>query len=474
MPRIQRSAWLVGALVLMPMSIHAQQPEQLQTTASAAAAASFRSAMYESQNLGPARALTHVAAAASDPQFGLARVYQALLAPGLTAQQREAQMQQHLATMGKAQPAEILLAVYWRESAAGRGAAAVPILKLVTEMVPGDAEVGYIYNGTQRAGKTPAEQVTILRAFLARFPNHAAAHNQMAYTLWNVGDRNGALASAEQYERHAPSHPNAHDTHADILLLLGRSADAIPHVQRELELDPNFQGAYTKLGSIHLTLGQIPQARSHFAQALSQPGISPADRVEAMYWQATSYVYTREGSAAIREVVRVADLGREANAPGVQVLAHSRAAVLDAYMGNGRSVATHLTAASSIAANDNQRSQHQAHAAISLSRAGQQAEARRAAAEYAKLAPGNPLIASIDALLALDARDYRAAETAVAKLTGTDVLSRALRAELMFRTGRRAEAEAARKELLATSVKIDGQPPVNFFSVIGRMRLAAL
>jgi tetratricopeptide (TPR) repeat protein len=474
MSRIQRSAWLVSALVLMPMSMHAQQAGQLQPTASVAAAASFRSAMYESQNLGPARALTHIAAAASDPQFGLARIYQVLLAPGLTAGQRESQMQQHLATMGGAQPAEILLAVYWREAAAGRGLAAVPILKLVTEMVPGDAEVGYIYNGTQRAGRTEAEQVTILRAFLARFPGHAAAYNQLAYTLWGVGDRDGALAAAEQYAKYAPNHPNAHDTFADILLLLGRGADAIPHVRRELELDPNFQGAHTKLGSIHLTLGQIPQARSSFAKALSQSGIAQGERVDAMYWQATSYVYARDGSAAIREVVRIADLGREANAPGIQVLAHARAAVLDAYMRNGRSVATHLGAAAAVAANDNQRAQQQAHAAISLSRAGQQAEARRAAAEYAKLAPGNALIASIDAILALDARDYRTAEAAVAKLTGTDVLSRALRAELMFRTGRKAEAEAARKELLATSVKVDGQPPVNFFSVIGRMRLTAL
>jgi tetratricopeptide (TPR) repeat protein len=474
MPRTRRSAWLVSALVLMPMSMHAQQPAGLQPTASAAAAASFRSAMYESQNQGPARALTHIAAAASDPQFGLARIYQVLLTPGLTARERESQMQQHLATMGGAQPAEILLAVYWREAAAGRGPAAVPILKLVTEMVPGDAEVAYIYNGTQRAGKTPAEQVTILRAFLARFPGHAAAYNQLAYSLWNVGDRGGALTSAEQYAHHAPNHPNAHDTFADILLLLGRGADAIPHVQRELELDPNFQGAYTKLGSIHLTLGQIPQARSYFAQALSQPGIGQGDRVDAMYWQATSHVYARDGRAAIREVVRIADLGREANAPGIQALAHDRAAVLDAYMGNGKSVAAHLGAAAAVVASDNQRAQLQAHAAISLSRTGQQVEARRAAAEYARLAPGNALIASIEAILALDARDYRTAEAAVAKLTGTDVLSRALRTELMFRTGRKAEAEAARRELLATSVKIDGQPPVNFFSVIGRMRLAAL
>jgi tetratricopeptide (TPR) repeat protein len=461
----------------MPLAVpaHGQQAEKrLQPTAKAEPAAAFRKAMYQAQNLWPDQAREDVAVAVQgDPQFGLAQVYQVVLAAGLTAPEREARIAPMLGAMGKASPAEVLLATYWREVAAGRGAAAVPIIRAASELVPEDAEIAYIYDNTQRVGKTPAEQAASLQKFVARFPGHAAAHNSLAYTLWRTGNREGALAAVQQYAKLAPEHPNSHDSYADILLLLGRGAEAVPHVQREIELDPDFGGAHAKLGSIHLTMGNVSEARGHFATAVSR-STTPAARIDAMHWQATSHVYARDAKGAVQELLRIAEVAKDANLPGAIALAFDRAAVIDAYMGNRKAVAGHLAAAAAAASNNNQKATYQAHAAIALSRMGKATEARAAAAEFAKLVPDNVFDSTLAAIIALDAKDYPAAESALKSVDAIDPLAKALRAELLMRTGKKTEGQALRNEVLNASVKMDGNPPVEFNSVIARMRAASL
>jgi tetratricopeptide (TPR) repeat protein len=477
MSRLIRPALLLSAALLVPSPpLYAQQssPSLKATASSEAAGTAFRAALFEQQNLGAERARQQLAAALqADPNFALAQIYQSVLAVGLTAADREARIAPLMGALGKATPAEVLLALYWREQAAGRGPAAAPILRAASELVPGDAEIAYAYDNTTRAGKSAAEAAASLKQFLVRFPGHAAAHNQLAYTLWRTGDRDGALASVQQYVKYAPDHPNSHDSYADILLLLGRGAEAVPHVQRELELDPHFGGAHAKLGSIYLTMGRLDDARRHFALALNEATV-PAARIDALYWQATADIYARNARSAVQEIMRAAAVAKEANLAGPQALAYDRAAVIDAYMGNRRAVAAHLAAAEAAAANDAQKATYNAHAAMALSRMGRTDEARAAAAR--SVAPGSSagISSELTALIALDARDYPAVETALRNLDGVDPLARVIRAELLMRTGKKAEGTALRDEVLATSVKVDGNPPVDFMKVVARMRAASL
>lgn len=470
-----RSVWLLGTALLatIPAPVLAQAADtrlQLTTTTEPAKTA-LRSALYEAQNVRPEQARTHLEAAlAADPQFGLARVYQTVLATGMTPAGREAAIAQNLGAMGSATPAEVLLALYWRETAAGRGPAARSILKAASDLVPGDPEIAYIYLNTQQAGKSATEQSAALRQFLQRFPTHAAAHNQLAYTLWRAGDPDGALAAVQQYAKHAPEHPNAHDSYADILLLMRRGEEAIPHVQREIELDPDFPGAHTKLGTIYLTMGNVREARAHFTTAAGKSA-TPADRIEVAYWQAATHVYERNARAAQQEITRVMEIARTEDMAGALALAHDRAALIDAYLGNGKAVPAHLVAAEKAASNPNQKATYQAHAAIALSRIGKTQEARAAASQFAASTDADAnVVNSLNALIALDSKDYGAAEAALAKLTEPDVLTKALRAELMLRTGRKAEGQALRQEVLTSSVKVDGNSPVDFIALLGRMR----
>ena len=472
-----RAALLLAAVMLVPAAaLEAQATTgRLQpTAASEPAKMAFRTAMFEAQNLGTERARKQlVAALAADPQFGLAQVYQTVLADGITPAERESRIAPALGAMGKASPAEVLLALYWRETSAGRGAAAVPIIKAATELVPEDAEIAYIYLNTQQVGKSAAEQVALQKRFLERFPTHAAAYNQLAYTSWRVGDGAGALDAVQQYAKHAPDHPNSHDSYADILLLVGRADEAAAHVARQVELDPEFAIGDTKLGTIQLTVGDVRGARSHFATALTHAR-TPGQRIQARHWQAASHVYARDARAAVRELNAIAEIATAANMPGAVALAFDRAAVIDAYIGNRKAVAGHLAAAAAAATTDAQKSTYQVHAAIALSRSGMAEAARTAAAQFAKLTPDSGFGPTLDAILALDRKDYAAAESALAKVTDSDPLVKSLRAELMVRQGRKAEGQALKQDVLSSSVKMDGNPPVEFLYVIARMRASSL
>jgi tetratricopeptide (TPR) repeat protein len=469
---------VVAVALLAPLAVHAQATSlaapplvRLQpTTSSDAAGSAFREAVLESHSVGPVRARARIAAAVSaDPQFGLARAYQAVIAAGVTPVQREKSIGEALAMMGSASIPEVLLALYWRENAAGRGAAALPLLEMAGQLVPADTQVAYILLGAHNFGKTQAEQVANTRQFTQSFPAYGPAFNNLAYALWATGDRDGALAAVQQFVKLAPNHPNAHDSYADILLLMGKPQEALPHVQHEIELDPTF-GGESKLGAILLMQGDIPGARAAFTKGI-EGAATPADRLDDMTWMAATYVYAHDGKGALREWGKVADAAKSAGVAAAEANAHLRMAVLEAYLGNKTAVAGHLEAAASA---QPPNAAHYVPRAIAYSRIGDAAQAKEALDKFNAAAPNNAFRHTLAAILAVDAKDVAAAEAALGQATGNNVIHNALRSELMQMKKQKKEAEALRQEAMAGSVKIDNNNTLNFVALVGRMRMGTM
>jgi tetratricopeptide (TPR) repeat protein len=336
-------------------------------------------------------------------------------------------------------------------------------------MVPADEQVAYLQLGPRNAGKPAAEQVSTFRAFVQKHPNYAATHNSLAYALWNTGDRDGAMASVQQYVKLAPTHANSHDSYADILMLMGRPQDAMMHVKREIEIDPAF-GGQMKLGAIHLMLNDIPAARAAFAAELAVTPV-PAQRFDPMTWTAITYVYAGDGKGAVTELGKVVAAAKAASAPGPEAVAHLRTAMIEAYLGNKKAVQGHLDAASGL---QTPNPNHFVHRAFALSRIGNAQQAREAVEQFTAAVPNSPLIPSLNALVALDAKDLVGAESALGKTEATDVLTQALRAELMICKGQKAEAAELRKGTIGRQVKLANNNLVDFAAVVGRMRLAKM
>src|SRR5439155_12327586 len=131
-----------------------------------------------------------------------------------------------------------------------------------------------------------------------------------------------------------------HDSFADILLLRGRPADALPHVQREMELDSEIAAGTMKLGLIHLMMGDVATARADFVRG-QEHFTDAATKREFTYWTAASYAYTGDGKSAVHELTNI--LSTELTPPQAAVV-HERLAAVEAYLGDRKAVAAHLTA----------------------------------------------------------------------------------------------------------------------------------
>jgi hypothetical protein len=446
------------------------RPSLSLTSSSEEAKRLFRSSWVESQNLWPAQARRHIAEAVkADPQFALAQVYEVFISarPGA---EREKLITNLLPKLASATPAELLLATYWRETAGGRAAAAAPSLRKLAEMAPGDREIAWMANGLIRAGQTAARTVATIREFLKQFPNHTAALNLLAYTLHAAGDTEGGLQAAIEQVKLLPRHRNALDTLADLYLLSRRPADALPITRRGLEVEPADAGLLAKLGIIAGMTAGPSNARAEFQRGLELV-TAPASRLMIMNWIAATYAIAGDGKSALAEIDKVIAYAEAQKLPAEAYAAHDRAALIEAFLGNASAIDTHLTAAGA----GKPPAGHYATRAIAYARAGNIAAARSAAAQYASMvAAGNSTVNTLNAFVALKAGDTAAAEKELSGSAPNDLLAKALRADVMLRKGQKAQAEALKKEILGSTLKLDGNPPIDYVKLVARLHAEKL
>jgi hypothetical protein len=105
-------------------------------------------------------------------------------------------------------------------------------------------------------------------------------------------------------------------------------------------------------------------------------------------------------------------------------------------------------------------------------------DSRRAAENaraYAQLPGANAdLSRALAAAAALAAGDVAAAERDLGQSAPTDLLGKALRAEILKRKGRTAEARALRDEILRSAIKLNTNGPLDFAKLVGRLRAEKL
>ncbi|MGH2626033.1 MAG: tetratricopeptide repeat protein, partial [Anaerolineales bacterium] len=248
-----------------PGSVAAQlgagvRPAKLEpTSTSEAAKTAFWTAIDHFNNIEFATGATHMRRALEvDPGFGLARVAYGLNAPGLSAAERDSTIARGVADAARASPLEALVAMGLREFRGDRERGRT-ILKSAATIAPGDPNIAfYVAQLSTNAGET----AIAMRDVTVRFPDFAPAYNLLAYNLWTIRDRAGALEAAANYMAKAPNHPNSHDTYAEILQFSGRFDEAIVHYQKALEMDPtNTEGA-VGMAEVYTLQGKGDQARA--------------------------------------------------------------------------------------------------------------------------------------------------------------------------------------------------------------------
>jgi len=468
-----RPSHVVGALVSLALAsalpVSAQDAAKaggtlLVTTGSDEARAAFLAGLDDVENIFFERGGQQLQRALSlDPKLGVARAAYGLFAPGLTAAQRDQEINQGVADAANASTGELMLALAWRARGADRAAERLTLFKAAAALLPEDRHLGYYVANSE---PNLQERVRRLEALSRRFPDYAPPLNQIAYARNTLGDLPGALTAAEQQVKVAPNLPNPHDSYAEMLQFAGRLDEAAQHYQHAMGLDGDYIAAHTGLAEVALLKGDGATARAHYGHAIQKETV-PQTRLG--YRQAIAVTYVNEGNlkAAVAEFTAVTEEAERNSFTGVAAGARRNLAVLEAALGDKNTPHGHLAKAAELGGDVPAQL---VFAAVTHALLGHLGPAKAAAGRFAEggSAP-NPtpaLVRNINAVNGVVAAAEGSSATALEasqEAGPLGALAKVLAAEVLKKEGKRTEAQTLRDEVMAYS-------QVDLLTVIAKQR----
>ena len=300
--RLTRAAWLLAICALvLATSATAQEkaaPKTLQMTSSSIAAkTALVTALEEVTNIGGGRRFDAKlqAVIAADPSFALGRAYYAMWTSTLTPAQRSTELKRALTdAVANSTPAELIFINGLSESQAGRNGTARDLYDIVLKLTPDDPNVTFV---RLLIAANADEARRIGEAAIARFPTYAPTYNLLAYRYNTDGRKEDALRTVAKYVELAPTHPNSHDSYAEILQLQGRLDEADKHYVSALKNDPQFDVALVGRAEIAILRGNYAAARPYITQALAM-ATTPARKITLQRQMAATYLYEGNLKAA--------------------------------------------------------------------------------------------------------------------------------------------------------------------------------
>ncbi len=338
---------LTGSAASAQIAAGVARPVRLEvTTTSAEARTSFMTGIENFNNVFPARGTTQLKRAIElDPAFGLARVVYGTSAVGLTTAQRNEEIDRGMADAVKATTGELLVAAAYREAFRQNAVGARAILLTAGMLLPDEPMIAYrralLLGGVP--GGISTDAVVALKAVTERYPDFAPAYNNLVYAQWAAGAREAALTTATTYMSKAPTHPNSHDTYAEVLQWNGDFDGAVTHYKKAIEADPAFiNGAYG-LSEVYMLQGKGDLARQALVAALPNT-TTPTDRIAVHSRIANSYVFEGNIPGALAAWGTVIDEATKAGLNGAVVNGHVALLNLEAAFGNPKTSAKAMTA----------------------------------------------------------------------------------------------------------------------------------
>jgi len=512
----KRVALCIVATQLSVATAQSQAPQPVNTklqvtTSSADARTAFWAAWSDQTNVFMSRArLQALKAVSLDPAFGLARTFSAsiaLPASGLTPVQREQELNRGVADAAKGTTGEFIMAAAMRANALGRDAEAQTLAAAAVALMPDEPYVATFQVSIAPGNRTPA-----LLALTRKFPTFAPPYNTLAYAQLAAGDSAVGLTTIGEYVRLAPTHPNAHDSYAEMLQMNGKYAEAITHyeravqidstyaqgyagiaesnlllkkypdaitqMQRAVKVDPTYAAGYALIAVAYLQSGRPDSARATFVGA-AQKAATPAAKFAPLTGAALVQVPAGKPKDALAELgVLAADM-EEANLPGQAAAAYRNVALMEAAFGDRRAVAGHLAKATAIAPPPGPNATPATGAiqfrmaAFAYALSGQLDLAKTSAAQFTTaVAAGTPAQQRNDhelkAIVAIGDKNLDLAKEELAKAGPDAVLGKALFANALKSSKRKPEATALKTEILSRTAA------VTIFDVIARAKAQKL
>jgi tetratricopeptide (TPR) repeat protein len=148
------------------------------------------------------------------------------------------------------------------------------------------------------------------------------AHVNLAESLADEGDLDGAVKHLATALRLSPSSKEAHHSLGGVLMLQGHVDDAIGQFEQALRLDPDYANAHSDLANALMLQGKVEPAIAHCETALRlQPDL--ADALNNLAWLRATQADPkyRDGKAGVRLAERAAELTGRKNPSMLDTLA---------------------------------------------------------------------------------------------------------------------------------------------------------
>ncbi len=479
------------------------------TTSSPEARSALEAAWDDGVNVFIPRALIESKKAVMlDSTFGLARAFWAYnsgAATGLAPADRERELNRAVADASRATTGELLMALAMRAQALQRLEEARTLSAAAVALMPDEP----LANSFRAVNAPVADRMALQLEMTRKFPTFPSAQYRLGILQLNAGDTAAAVKTFQEYLRLAPKHPNAHDAYASVLAQTGRPAEAIPHFEHAVQLDPTFTQSFAGMAASHtllkqypeaiadakralavdpslavgyqiiggtqLTMGQPDQARATFVGSAEKVA-TPAAKAAALISGALMYVPMGKPKDAVTELTALAGSFEQQSLRAQTATAYSNAALLDAAFGDRKAVAGRLekarAAAPPPAPNAAPAAGAQPFRILALAQAlsGQVDSARIAAAMFAQaVTAGTPAQRNnsheLNAIVAVGEKNFDRAKEELAQAGPNATLGKAMLAEALKKSGKKAEATALKAEILSRD------PAPTVFDVIARSKV---
>lgn len=129
-------------------------------------------------------------------------------------------------------------------------------------------------------------------------PDFSPSWNRLGYALRFLQRFDEAEAAFRAYQKLLPDEPNPYDSHAELLMQVGRFKDAIAEYRKALDVNPNFTPSYVGLGNAYLLLGDFAAASNSFVtlRFLARDG---GQRRQATIWLVATAIHQGDHREAL-------------------------------------------------------------------------------------------------------------------------------------------------------------------------------
>lgn len=121
---------------------------------------------------------------------------------------------------------------------------------------------------TWRQSGTYRDVITLYEATLERTPSSWVAHLNLGTALVDAGRSGDALPHLQRALELKPNFPETLNSLGNVLNQLGRSGEALPLLERAVQLQPRFAAAHNTLGAALMNLGRADDGIASFRRAL--------------------------------------------------------------------------------------------------------------------------------------------------------------------------------------------------------------